>query len=80
MKPLVVDKHPYYWICIKTNIYKFIYLFYDSSVTDIEHAPNYCAFGLPQIHQEGWLFVFYLISTFVCYSIPKISFMQIVLF
>ena len=26
-------------------------LLYNSSITDIEHSPNYTAFGLPQTHQ-----------------------------
>ena len=29
-------------------------LFYNSSITDIEHTTNYTTFGLPQIHQERW--------------------------
>ena len=30
----------------------YIYLLlYNSSITDIEHSPNYTAFGLPQTHQ-----------------------------
>ena len=34
------------------NIYLFIYyLSYNSSITDIEHSPNYTTFGQPQTHE-----------------------------
>ena len=42
------NKHPCYYIFIKLI---YIYLSYNSAITDIEHSPNYTAFGLPQTHQ-----------------------------
>ena len=33
-------------IYIKTNIYLFIIILYESSITDIEYTPNYTATGL----------------------------------
>ena len=33
-------------------MYLFIIILYNSSITDIEHSPNYTTFGLPQTHQE----------------------------
>ena len=51
MKPVVADKHPCYLVYIKTNIYLFIIILNNDSVTDIEHSPNYTAFGLPQTYQ-----------------------------
>ena len=34
-------------------IYKliYIYLLYNTIITDIEHSPNYIEFGLPQTHK-----------------------------
>ena len=32
-------------------MYLFIIILYNSSITDIEHSPNYTAFGLTQTHQ-----------------------------
>ena len=36
---------------IKIDIYLSIIILHNSSITDIEHFPNYTAFGLPQTHQ-----------------------------
>ena len=32
-------------------IYIYLLSLYNSSITDIEHSPNYIAFGLPQTHK-----------------------------
>ena len=37
---------------IKNDIYLFDIIFYNGSITDIEHSPNYTTFGLLQTHQE----------------------------
>ena len=31
--------------------YIYLSLLYNSSITDIEHSPNYIAFGSPQTHK-----------------------------
>ena len=46
------------WMQISIRTFKYRYklihihfLLYNSSIADIEHSPNYTAFGLPQTHQ-----------------------------
>ena len=52
MKLFVTEKHPCYKIYIKkTKIYSIIIILYNSSITDIEHSPNYTAFGLQLTHE-----------------------------
>ena len=51
MKQMVADKHPCYQLYIKTNVNLSTIILYDSSITDIEHSPNYTAFDLPLTHQ-----------------------------
>ena len=48
MKPVITDKQPCYLMYIKANLHL---LLYNCSITDIEHSPNYTAFGLPLTHQ-----------------------------
>ena len=36
---------------IINDIYIYFLYIYDSSITDIEHSPNYTVFGLPQTHR-----------------------------
>ena len=44
---------------IKTDIYILIYFFsYNTSITDIEHSPNYSAFSLPQTHQVIFIYIY----------------------
>ena len=52
MKPAVADKLPCYWIYIKSNIY-LLFILYNSSITDIEHSPNYIAFDFPLFSHFG---------------------------
>ena len=36
---------------IQKLVYIYLLSFYISSLTDIEHSPDYIAFGLPQTHE-----------------------------
>ena len=38
-------------IYIYELIYIYLLLLYNNFITDIEHSPNYIAFGLPQTHE-----------------------------